>query len=456
MTSRFTLPRRTLLRGILGGAAVSVALPPLEAMLDANGTAHAGGSPLPVRFGVWFWGNGVRLAQWTPDGTGTDWRPRAELAPLANTPGLKPYVSPVTGFEVKTATHPHHSGMTGILSGARYHQLGTTRDTIVSTFASPSIDQVVAQRFWDNPATRARFRSLEVGVCRFTGTDEGTTFQHLSHNGPSNVNPAEYSPGQLFRRLFGGGAIPSQVTAARRSVLDAVGGDLRALQGRVSTDDRRRIDQHVESLRAIELRLMQSPARCTTPASPPDAVPDSMGREMFEEKNRLMSDLVAMALACDLTRVFSVLFSPCGAGTVYWQAMARNGLHQTCHDENVAGSETQPTVHAAITLTMNQLAYFLDRLRQTPEGAGNLLDNSAILCTTELCEGRRHNNDEFPILLAGRAGGRLRSGIHVRSTTRENASKALLTVLRAVGDPRPRFGTALGETSEVIPALLAP
>jgi hypothetical protein len=136
--------------------------------------------------------------------------------------------------------------------------------------------------------------------------------------------------------------------------------------------------------------------------------------------------------------------------------MARNGLHQICHDENVAGTESQPTVHAAITLTMQQLAYFLNRLRQTPEGAGNLLDRSAILCTTELCEGRRHNNDEFPILVAGRAGGRLRSGVHVRSTTRENASKVLLTLLRATGDSRPRFGAALGETSEVVSALLAP
>jgi hypothetical protein len=441
---------------MLGGALVSLALPPLEAMLDANGTALAGGTPLPVRFGVWFWGNGVRLAQWTPDGTGPDWRPRAELAPIANTPGLKPYVSPVTGFEVKTATHPHHSGMAGILTGARYHQLGTTRDTIVSTFAQPSIDQVVAQRLWADPATRTRFRSLEVGICRFTGTDEGTTFQHLSHNGPSNVNPAEYSPGQLFRRLFGAGAIPAQVGAARRSVLDAVGADLRALQGRVSADDRRRLEQHAESLRAIELRLMTSPARCSTPTTPPDAVPDVMGREQFEERNRLMSDLVAMALACDLTRVFSILFSPCGGGTVYWQVMARNGLHQICHDENVPGPESQPTVHAAITLTMQQLAYFLDRLRQTQEGAGNLLDRCAILCTTELCEGRRHNNDEFPILIAGRAGGRLRSGIHVRSTSRENTSKVLLTLLRAMGDPRPRFGTGLGETSEVVSALLVP
>lgn len=449
---RLWLPRRTVLKGLLGGAAVSLALPPLEAMFDAQGEAHADGTDPPVRFGVWFWGNGVRRAQWIPDGTGAGWNPRAETAPLAS-PGLKPYVSPVTGFEIKTATHPHHSGMAGIMTGARYHQLGTTRDTIVTTFAQPSIDQVVAERYWSNPATRARFRSLELGVCRFTGTDEGTTFQHLSHNGPNNPNPAEYSPRRVFERLFGGGALEPQVSAARRSVIDAVRGDLRALESRVSSGDRTRLAQHLDSIRAIELRLAASPAACATPAPPPEGVPDVEGREQMDQKNRLMSELLALALACDLTRVFSVLYSPCGSGTVYWQVGARNGLHQTCHDENAGGGEIQPTVHGAVTIIMQHLAQFLDTLRGTREGAGNLLDRCAILCTTELSEGRTHSNDEFPIILAGRAGGALRGGVHVRSN-RDNTSRVLLTALRAVGDPRPSFGTGPGEASAVVSELL--
>lgn len=454
--ARFTLARRTMLRGLLGGAAVSIALPPLEAMMDAHGLAYADGPP-PLRFGLWFWGNGIRRAQWLPQGTGTAWAPRNETEPLAAA-AIKPYVSPVTGFEIKTATHPHHSGMTGILTGMRYHQNGTTRDTIVSSCAGPTLDQVVAQRWWSDPATRARFRSLELGVCRFTGTDEGTTFQHLSHNGPNNVNPAEYEPRAVFQRLFGGEAIGAQVAAARRSVLDAVRGDLSGLQGRVSASDRMRIEQHLDSVRAIELRLQQTalPGMCTTPTRPAEGYPDVMGREQIAEKNRVMSDLLAMALACDLTRVFSVLFSPCGAGTVYWMAGARNGLHQVCHDERVSGApEPQPTVHAAIRFTMEQLAYFLTRLQQTREGAGNLLDHSAILCTTELSEGYTHSNDEFPIVVAGRAGGRLRGGVHVRSTARQNTSDVLLTLLRAVGDNRPSFGAGAGQTSTVVSGLLA-
>ncbi len=449
--SRF-LNRRTFLRGLLGGATVSVALPPLEAMFNSHGTALAQGVRIPKRFGIWFWGNGIRRAQWLPDGTGTGWTPRAEIAALA-APALKPYVSPVTGLEIKTDRHPHHSGMAGILTGARYHLVGPVRDTIVSSFQYPSIDQVVAERWAQDPATRAPFRSLELGICRFRGTDEGTTFQHLSHNGPNNVNPAEYEPARLFRRLFGM-PLSGQRDAARRSVLDAVKADLNRLKTQVSATDRARLDQHTESIRSIELRLGTTPAQCVTPGAPAESYPDNQGREPIAEKNQIMSDILAMALACDLTRVFSVLFSTCGAGTVFWMAGAQNGLHQIAHDERAGGAEPQPTLHAATTFTMEQLAYFLERLRSIPEGAGNLLDNCAILCTTELSEGYSHTNDEFPIIIAGRAGGALRGGYHYRSTNRDNTSRALLTLLRAVDDPRPSYGVGPGETSQPLSELL--
>src|SRR5688572_9841249 len=171
---KLVLNRRSFLKGALGGATITVGLPPLEAMFNAHGDALAQGAPIPKRFGVWFWGNGIRRAHWTPDGAGLNWTPRAEMAPLTSYPGLKDYVSPVTGMEIKTATHPHHSGMSGIMTGARYHEVGPVRDTIISTFAQPSIDQVVAERWANDAATRAPYRSLEIGICRFRGTDEGT------------------------------------------------------------------------------------------------------------------------------------------------------------------------------------------------------------------------------------------------------------------------------------------
>jgi hypothetical protein len=145
-----------------------------------------------------------------------------------------------------------------------------------------------------------------------------------------------------------------------------------------------------------------------------------------------------------------VLFSTCGAGTVFWQAGATNSMHQICHDE----AAPQPTVHNATVFTMQQLAACLDILKNTKEGTGNLLDSCAILCTTELSEGNVHSNDEFPILLVGKAGGKLKSGYHYRSGSKENASKALLTALRAVDLALPSYGEAAGYVTDHIGPLL--
>jgi hypothetical protein len=434
------MKRRTFLRGTLAGVStVAVGLPALDAMLDENGKA-LGQDTIPDRFGLWFFGNGVKPDRWIPGTEGAGWTPSAELAPLE---GVRDWVSVVTGCEIKTATHPHHSGMTGVLTGSRYHQLGTTRDTIVTTFAGPSVDMIAAAHFEGSTP----FRSLELGITRFRGTDEGTTFQHLSHNGPNNVNPSEYSPNRLFMRLFGM-PLDSDVDLARRSVLDAVMGQVRGLQGRVGSRDRARLEQHFESVRTLEQRLAAGVSACMEPANPGD-FPDVEGREQIEQQNRAMSDLLVTALACDLTRSFSVLFSPAGSGVVVWPVGARNSLHQICHDE----PNPQPTVHAAVVFTMEQLAYFLERMRDTVEGDGTLLDHSSILITSELADGWNHSNREFPLLVAGRGNGRLRGGVHYRSRSNESTSHAVLTALRGAGLPLESFGTEAGQVTSSIGAL---
>ena len=442
--SRYSLPRRTFLRGVLaGGATIAIGAPLLETMLDGNGTALAGGEALPNRFGLWFWGNGMRPERWTPGG-GADWSPSEQLAPLA---AVKPWVSVVTGCEIKTATHPHHSGMTGVLTGARYFQVGTTRDTIVSSFAYPSADQLAAAWFAERSPTP--FRSLELGITRFRGTDEGTTFQHLSHNGPNDPNPSDYSPSSVYRRLFSM-PLDAQLDLARRSVLDNVGEQITSLEARVSRADRARLERHLESVRAIELRLAGMHAACGTVSDPGDFPDDGMGRERIEEQNRAMSDLCALALACDLTRAFSMFFSTAGSGVIVWPVGASNGLHQINHDEG----PPFPTVHAATVFTMERLAYFLGRLRDTPEGAGNVLDNCSILCTSELSEGWTHSNREFPILIAGRGGGRLRGNYHHR-TSLANTSHATLTALRGAGVDLPSFGYDAGRVTDHFSELFA-
>ncbi len=437
------LNRRTVLRGLVGGAMASVGLPVLDAMLNENGTALAQGAPLPTRFVLWFWGNGIRREHWIPDQTGLNWQPKAELAPLINA-GLRDDLNVVTGLDLKTATHPHHSGMTGVLSGARYHQVGTTRDTIVSTFAHPSVDQIAAEHF----EGQTPFRSIELAVCRFRGTDEGTTFQHLSHNGINDVNPSEYSPVVAYERLFGLGPSEGEIDLARRSVLDSVMGQVRRLQGTVGQRDRMRLERHFESIRTLEQRLATGRPACDRPVAP-GQYRDVEGREQIAEKNAAMSEIMAYALACDLTRASSVMFSSAGSGVVMWPAGAQNGLHQICHDE----PNPQPIVHASVTFMMEQFAVFLNSLKAMQEGDGTVLSNCSILATTELSEGNTHSNDEFPVLLAGQGGGRLRTGLHVR-TNRDNASKAGLTALRGAGLPMPSFGYDAGRVTDPLGEIL--
>lgn len=443
--TRRAVSRRTFLRGTLAGSAVALALPRLECMLDVNGTAYADGSELPTRFGVWFFGNGVRHEHWIPSEVGPSWQPKEQLAPLVDA-GLKPHFSVISGLSVKTPFYVHHSGMTAITSGAPMKVVGKVRDTIVTTVSQPTIDMVAAQKL----AGKTPFRSLELGVCKFRGTDEGTTFQYLSMNGPNNPNPPEYVPERLFERLFG--LMPedprfAQITKARASVLDAVRGQIGALSQRVSAHDKQRLDQHFESVRAIERRLStQGTNACAAPVRP-STPPDDDAKEPIAEKNALMSDLLAVALACDLTRVFTYCFDACGSATYFWQTNASDGMHQMCHKGR------NDLVHRAVVFMMKQCARTLSTLRDTPEAGGSVLDNCAILVTSEHAEGDSHTQDDFPILLAGRGGGRLRTGLHVRSTTRENTSKALLTALRGAGVALPAFGHEEGRVTEGIAAL---
>lgn len=434
------LDRRTVLRGLLAGAAVSIALPPLEVMLDTTGTALADGTGLPDRFGVWFWGNGVRPEIWSPSGTGTGFTWSETLQPLDP---VRSHVSVVTGLDIKTATHPHHSGITGVLTGDAYHKLRNVRDTIATTFARPSVDQLVAAEW----AGKAAYRSLEVGITRFRGTDEGSTFQHVSHNGPNDPNPAEYSALQLYNRLFGG-PTDGQLSRVRQSVLDAVGDQVGDLERRLGSADKQRLDRHLTSIRELEARLRSEPGACFPPEVPTD--PIDTGREPIEEKNQLMSELLALALSCDLTRVFTVQFSAAGAGVVWWQIGATNSLHYTCHTEAMP----QPIVRAATRLTMEQLSTFLRTLKNTEEGDGSVLDRCSILCTSDLTDGRTHSNAEYPVLIAGKGSGRLRGGVHARKPG-ASTSLAVLTALRGAGSTAASFGHGVGYTTDVVSELLA-
>ena len=222
--SRFALPRRTLLRGLFGGTALSIGLPPLEAMFNVNGNAYADGGALPKRFGMFFWGNGNRPENWTPLASGSTWELSETLQPLT---ALKSHLTVVSGLEVKLVNDaPHGSGAAGLLTAAPLDLQGN--------FTAASIDQVIAQEIGNDTL----YRSLETGIDTATGN---------SYNGPNSKNPTETSPHTLFARIFGetfrepGDLTVDPKLALRRSVLDAVMNDTMALQSRVGSNDKIRL-----------------------------------------------------------------------------------------------------------------------------------------------------------------------------------------------------------------------
>jgi hypothetical protein len=452
------LDRRTLLRGGLGGAAVSVALPTLQAMLNGNGTALASGRPLPRRLGVFFWGNGIRHKFWVPAQRGARWNLSDELEPLAP---VKKYINVVTGMRVKTGNEQgHHAGTVGILSGCPMVSQPHPSSAYASTFSGPSIDQVAAEVIGKGTP----FKSLEVGVSRQVTENEGTTLLYLSHRGPDAPNPPEYDPARVFDRLFGTAGRPgtglggeSALESGRklgRSVLDVVAEDARTLQKQLGVDDRRRMSLHLDGIREVEKRVSREwrrPARCAA-GDRPEELTGKPVQEPHSVINEAMSRMVALALACDMTRVFSFMFSGSVGETSFWEVGQDQSHHQFTHDED----GDQPVVHAATVFVMQQFARLLLALKETPDGAGNLLDSSVILASSDTADARAHDLDDYPVLIAGRGGGVLKyPGIHYRSDTKENTTKALLTVLRAAGLRLPTFGQKGGHVDESLTAIEA-
>jgi hypothetical protein len=483
MPSKPALSRRTLLRGAACGVGVAVGLPVLDVMLNGNGDATAAGAPLPKRFGEFYWGNGVIIKNWVPSTTGAGWQLSPLLMPFVN---VKDYISIVSGTVVYIpyTVSGHMGSLQSITSGV----LGTPQGGLNNAFAGKTMDQLIA----DKLGTTTRFRSLHLGVASTDTSDAdfGALAKSISHNGPNSPNLPEYDPIALYDRVFGagfqtgaggaGGANVSSVTlATRRSVLDLVAADTKALQTRLGATDKARLDQHLQGVLDLEKQLTTGmPAMtgggCATPTRPTSSYAAIDNEQIqWEPLNAAMTDLLVFALACDQTRVFTYRFSPCNDFTVYpgfptfkidpTTTNTGTSMHGFTHQE---GGD-QPNVQKCVTFSMSKFAALLERLLAVTEGAGTLLDNCAILGFTECSEGRSHNAQNqpgIPMIVAGRAGGALvHPGIHYASpltgdaageTKGRNVSVVPLTLMQAVGAGITSFGAGAGLATKVISELL--
>jgi len=411
-------------------------------MFNCSGTAYAAGGALPLRFGLFFWGNGNLPVRWTPTGEGTEWTLSEQLEPLA---AVKDLITVVSGMRLHTDNvYPHTSGSAGILTGSNLLAYEDGRED--GTFALPSIDQLIAGQIGGDTI----YRSLE------TGAVPGTSGN--SYNGPNNKNPPELSPYAFYERIFGATfrepgeeGVVDPTLALRRSALDAVMGDIDKLKARVSAADRIRLEQHFTGVRELELRLarlQEDPPNleaCIRPEAPLTEFPEVEGRHPIQDIHRAMTDLIVMAVSCDQTRVFSHWFSDPLNNQLFPEATM--GHHSLTHDEpDVDGY--QPEVNMITKFIMGELAYMVEQLSLVPEGDETLLDHMVLLATSETSKGQTHSFEEMPILIAGNACGALNQGIHYRSFSGESASHVMLSLVRSVGINAPSFGVEAGEVSD--------
>lgn len=433
------LSRRHVLRGLLGGVGVSLALPPLEAMFNATGTAYACDGLLPRRFGVFFWGNGNLPDRWTPIDEGFDYTLSEQLVGLAPVQDL---VTVVTGLSCKVDNiFPHGSGTAAILSG-----WAAAPD---ETFAAPSIDQVIAAEIGNDTI----YRSLQTSPSGASGN---------SWNSGTSRNPPESDPWLFFDRVFGAtfrapgeeGLVDPRL-GLRRSVLDAVMEDVAALESQVGAADKARLEQHLDGIRELEVRLArleEDPPdleSCERADEPDASYPDVEGRPQLSAKNRVFCDMLAMALACDQTRVFGHYFSDPVSDLLYEGASA--GHHDLTHNE----PSPQDEVNDITAQVVDEYAYLVQALDAVPEGDGTLLDNCVVLGTSEIGLGRTHSLDEMPILVAGSGCGSLVQGEHIRALGGENANKLLLSLIRATGVLQSSLGDADSYTEDGLSGIEA-
>lgn len=431
-----------MLRGAVAGATAALGLPALEAMLNPHGTAHADGTALPCRFGVWFWGNGVRLDQWLPEQTGSGFSPSPSLQPLADA-GLLTQISVVSGLAVPFGQEVVHDvGRAAMLSGS--YDITQPTVGLGGNATLRSVDRFAA----DALAGDTLYRSLEVGVSQ-VGFGVVPDTSSVAWEDPVSPLPAEFSPHALFMRLFGDEVADSAEAAARVSMLDVVMEDAAALQTRLGAGDRTRLEAHLDGLRAIEQRLQMVAPTCPDAADPGDFPNDDVNAEPLVEISQAMSELLVVAMSCDLTRVFNFRFSPSAADTYFYPTGATETHHVMTHNPAY-----QDDVAEIVHFTMQQLAYLLQRCRQTEDGDATLLDRMAVYCLSEVAEGLTHATVDMPVLVAGRANGALRTGQHYRSPNQENTSRLPLTLLRALGIDIETFGAGVGKASDSLSALL--
>jgi hypothetical protein len=400
--------RRNFLRGAAGAL---VALPFLESLAPRS----AQGAVFPKRLVLVHTGNGTITEAWRPTGTETTFTLGPILKPLA------PYKSKLlildgVNNEVRkvSAGAAHQAGMgslwsgEGVLEGNLFPGGG---GKICGWGGGITIDRHIAQKVGQTTA----LSSLELGML----VQESQIRTRMTYDGPELPVPPECDPVKAFDRIFGDlTAEPEalqRLREERKSILDTVGQDYQSLQPRLGSEDRLKVDAHLDAIREIEQMLEKATGSLGGNCQLPEvgAALDPKAQKNMPALGKVMMDLLAMALACDLTRVGSLIWAGATNSVVHtWLGMSTSH-HQLSHGTDDASKQKLIAIN---TWYAEQFAYLLGKLQAVPEGAATLLDNTVVAWGNELGVGQTHSRTDIPFVLAGSCGGYFQTGRYLKYT----------------------------------------
>lgn len=439
--TRKTLPRRTFLRGM--GA--TVALPLLDAMVPSM-TALARTAAGPVRrLGFVYMPMGCDLPRWTPPGDG----PLVKLSPTLES--LRPVVDQLTvisNLELKNAYPGTHATSNAAFLSAAKAKWTESTDYYLGT----TVDQIAAKEIGHHTLLPSLELSMDllqtIGQC-----DNGyaCVYQNnLSWSSPTTPLPAEAHPRVVFERLFGeGGSAGDRRAALRRraSLLDWVRDDITRLQQSLGQEDRARVGQYLDTVREVERRIQKAEAATADQALPdldrPAGVPAS-----YADHARLMFDLQVLALQADVTRVITFQLARETSNRTYNEIGVSDPHHPLTHHGNDPEKIARMAKINAFHVSL--FAYFLEKLKATPDGDGNLLDHSLYLYGSGMGNPNIHDHVDLPILVAGGAAGRLKGARHVRYAEPTPLANLHLTLLERVGVRMDAFADSKGKVDELL------
>ena len=434
------LPRRTFLRGV--GA--TLALPLLDSMVPALAAAPAVQSP--TRLSVVYVPNGMIMDKWTPAALGSNYELTTIMEPLAP---FRDDITVMSGLAHNTgwALEGEGPGEHARASATFLTGVHPKKTEGADLRAGTSIDQIVAREFRQH----TQLASLEVALdsTDVVGTcDTGYSCAYsntLCWSNPTTPVPMENKPRAVFERLFGDSdsTDPAQLRArlrTDRSILDLVSQDVSRLLGRLGSRDRAKLTQYLDSIRDIERRIQiaeEQPARELPSVERPVGVPPT-----FTAHCKLMMDLQVLAYQTDMTRVITFMMGREQNTRVYNELGIKDAYHPLSHHQNDSAKIAQ--VLQIDILHSEMFAYYLEKMRSTPDGDGSLLDHSIILYGSSLSDGNLHVHNDLPIMLVGGGADQLKGGRHVRYPDDTPTTNLFLTLLDKLNIPLENFGDSTG------------